>query len=49
MIWGSDREKFGTPEIEYKDLRVCVTGKITSYRGEPEIIAADRGQIEIQK
>ncbi|MGC1256824.1 MAG: hypothetical protein WA867_14790 [Candidatus Acidiferrales bacterium] len=49
LIWGSDREKFGTPEIEYKDLRVCVTGKITSYRGEPEIIAADRGQIEIQK
>ncbi|MGC1968511.1 MAG: hypothetical protein WA673_18770 [Candidatus Acidiferrales bacterium] len=49
MIWGSDREKFGTPETEYKDLRVCVTGKITSYRGEPEIIAADRGQIEIQR
>ncbi|MFZ0582549.1 MAG: hypothetical protein WA690_14525 [Candidatus Acidiferrales bacterium] len=49
LIWGSDREKFGTPEVEYKDLRVCVTGKITSYRGVPEIVATERGQIEIQK
>jgi hypothetical protein len=49
LIWGSDREKFGTPELEYKGLRVCATGKITSYRGVPEIIATERGQIEIQK
>lgn len=49
LIWGSDREKFGSPEIEYKGLRVCVTGKITSYRGMPEINATERGQIEIQK
>jgi hypothetical protein len=49
LIWGSDREKFGTPEDEYKGLRVCVTGKITSYRGRPEIVATERGQIEIQK
>ena len=49
LIWGSDREKFGSPEIEYKGLRVCVTGKITSYRGVPEINATERGQIEIQK
>jgi hypothetical protein len=46
---GSDREKFGTPEDEYKGLRVCVTGKITSYRSRPEIIATERGQIEIQE
>jgi hypothetical protein len=49
LIWGSDREKFGSPELEYKGLRVCVTGKITSHRGVPEIIATERGQIEIQK
>jgi DNA/RNA endonuclease YhcR with UshA esterase domain len=49
LIWGSDREKFGTPEDEYKGLRVCVTGKITIYRGRPEIVATERGQIEIQK
>ena len=49
LIWGSDRGKFGTPESEYKALQVCVTGKITSYRGVPEIVATERGQIEIQK
>jgi hypothetical protein len=49
LIWGSDREKFGAPEDEYKGLRVCVTGKITSYRSRPEIVTTERGQIEIQK
>jgi hypothetical protein len=49
LIWGSDRGKFGTPESEYKGLQVCVTGKITTYRGVPEIAANERGQIEIQK
>ena len=49
LIWGSDRGKFGTPEDEYKGLRVCVTGKITSYRGRPEVVATDRNQVEIQK
>ncbi len=48
LIWGSDRKKFGTPEIEYKDVRVCVTGKITSYRAVPEIVATERAQIETQ-
>ena len=49
LIWGSDRGKVGTPESEYKGLRVCVTGKITTYRGTPEIVANEREQIEIQK
>ncbi len=49
LIWGSDREKFSKPELEYKGLTVCVTGKITSYRGTPEIVATERDQIEIQK
>jgi hypothetical protein len=45
LIWGSDRAKFGTPETKHKDARVCVTGKITSYRGKPEIIATEPRQI----
>jgi|ERR1700722_658973 len=49
LIWGSDRGKFGTPESEYKGLRVCVTGKITAYRGMLEIVVNEREQIEIQK
>lgn len=49
VIWGGYRSKFGEPENEYKDKRVCVTGKITSYRGTPEIVARDPREIEVQK
>ena len=49
LIWGSDRTKFGTPETKYKDARVCVTGKITSFRGKPEVIATEPSQIVQQK
>jgi DNA/RNA endonuclease YhcR with UshA esterase domain len=45
VIWGENRSKFGTPESEYKGKRICVTGKITEYRGVPEIVADDPGQI----
>lgn len=49
LIWGSDRSKFGTPETKYKDAKVCVTGKITSHREKPEIIATEPSQIVEQK
>ena len=49
LIWGSDRAKFGTPETKYKDARGCVTGKVTSFRGKPEIIATEPSQIVEQK
>jgi hypothetical protein len=49
LIWGEDRSKFGTPETEYRDKNVCVTGKITSYRGTPEIVATEPSQIVAQK
>ena len=45
LIWGSDRAKFGTPETKYRDAKVCATGKITSYRGTPEIVATETSQI----
>jgi hypothetical protein len=48
LIWGSDRSKFGRPEEEYKAKRICVTGKITEYRGAPEIVADDPKQIQIE-
>ncbi len=49
LIWGEDRSKFGTPETDYRDKNVCVTGKITSYRGTPEIVATEPSQIVAQK
>jgi hypothetical protein len=49
LIWGSDRAKFGAPETKHQDARVCVTGKITSYRGTPEIVATEPSQIVQEK
>lgn len=49
LIWGENRGKFGTPEETYRDKQVCVTGKITEYRGAPEIVVSDPHGIELQK
>jgi len=48
VIWGSNRSKFGRPETDYKEKRICVTGKIAEYRGVPEIVADHPGQIAIE-
>lgn len=45
LIWGENRAKFGTPEEAYRNKTICVTGRIQSYRGEPEIIASDPAQL----
>lgn len=48
LIWGSNRSRFGTPEADYKGKNVCVTGKITEYRGTPEIVADHPQQIRVE-
>ena len=48
LIWGSDRPKFGDPEETYRGKQICVTGKISIYRGEAEMIAYEPSQIRIQ-
>jgi hypothetical protein len=48
LIWGTDRSKFDDPEDVYRNKRICVTGLITLYRGTPEIIARDSGQIKLE-
>lgn len=47
LIWGNDRPKFGDPERSYRDKHICVTGKITDYKGIPEIIAYEPSQIKV--
>jgi DNA/RNA endonuclease YhcR with UshA esterase domain len=47
LIWGENPSKFGTPESEYKGKRICVTGKITEYKGKPEIAASERQQMRL--
>lgn len=48
VIWGNNRSKFGKPEDDYKDKKICVTGKITAYAGLPEVIAEDPKQIHTE-
>ena len=48
VIWGSNRSKFGRPEVDYSEKRICVTGKITGYRGVPEVIAETPAQITVE-
>jgi DNA/RNA endonuclease YhcR with UshA esterase domain len=48
LIWEEDRPKFGTPETDLKGKRICVTGNIESYRGTPQIVLPDRGQLEVE-
>lgn len=49
LIWGTSRDKFGVPEEKYRDKQICVTGKITEYRGAPGIVLADPENVEIEK
>jgi DNA/RNA endonuclease YhcR with UshA esterase domain len=48
LIWGSDRSKFGDPEMSYRGKRICVTGKISDYKGVPEIVANAPSQVKTQ-
>jgi len=48
LIWGSDRPKFGDPEQTYQNKQICVTGKISDYKGVPEIVAYELSQIKVQ-
>lgn len=48
VIWSENRSKFGKPEDEYKGKRICVSGKITAYAGQPEIVVSDPKQITVE-
>ncbi len=49
LIWGDKRDGFtNAPEIYYNGKDLCVTGKITLYKGKPEIIVNHEDQIELK-
>jgi DNA/RNA endonuclease YhcR with UshA esterase domain len=45
VIFGSDRAKFGTPEVAFMKQRVCATGVIRLYQGRPEMTLQDPSQL----
>ena len=48
VIWGSNRAAFGKPEKEYDGKDICVTGKIDTYRGVPQIEAKAASDITLK-
>ncbi len=49
VIWGNNRGNFDHPERQYRHKHICVTGRIKTYRGIPEIIARTPSQIEVKQ
>lgn len=41
----ADLDRFDPSPAYWEGKRICVTGPVTSYRGRPEIVAADPNQI----
>jgi hypothetical protein len=48
VIWGNNRSKFGRPEVEYNEKRICVTGKISLFRWVPEVVVDDPHQMRAE-
>jgi micrococcal nuclease len=48
LIWGTDRPKFGDPEELYRNKHICIIGKISDYKGVPEVVAYEPPQIKVQ-
>lgn len=49
LIWGSDMSKFSPARSAWNGKTACATGKIELYRGKPEIVAHDAGQVSFPK
>ncbi len=45
---GHDRAKFGRPDQTYSGKHVCVTGRITLYRGTTETIVSEPFQVKVR-
>ena len=43
VVWGDDRARFDPPPERWKG-HLCVTGRIISYHGQPEIKVSDPAQ-----
>jgi len=46
VIWGSDRAKFGEPEKQYRNKHICVTGFISVFKGQPEMVLHSPRQVK---
>ena len=45
-MWSEVRTQFeNPPEVFYKDVQVCVAGRIRLYKGKPEIVLRSKNQV----
>ncbi|MGH8428480.1 MAG: hypothetical protein ACRES7_10965 [Gammaproteobacteria bacterium] len=47
VIFGDDRANFKPSPESWMGHKICVSGRIKSYHGSPEIIASGPGQIQL--
>ena len=49
IIWGENRSKFPTlPEKAYSGKKICVSGTVTSFQEEPQIVVTRPSQITVE-
>jgi len=46
VIFGDDRAKFGTPEKDYLNKSICVTGKIEEFNKKPQVVLTAPEQVK---
>jgi len=47
VIFGVNRPKFqGFPEVLFANKNICVTGRLEDYKGRPEIVVTNPGQVK---
>ena len=50
VIYGENRPAFkNKPDEFYLDKNICVTGRITMYRGKPQIVISSEEQMQVKE
>lgn len=50
VIWGEVRDQFPEPpERAFRNRRICVTGRVTTYRGAPQIVVREPSAVRLQR
>lgn len=47
VIWARDRGKFERPEVTYRNVRLCVAGRIREHEGTPQIELREPRQLRV--
>ncbi|MBM4383208.1 MAG: DNA-binding protein [Deltaproteobacteria bacterium] len=49
VVWGKHRAKFTPPPESHEGKTICVSGRISSYRGKPQIVVDTPHQLSAPK